>query len=51
MINLFSYDDLWEEAKAREAEEELRLFHVAATRAQERLILSGVIKDRTRSAR
>jgi ATP-dependent exoDNAse (exonuclease V) beta subunit len=43
-IDLFAYDDLWEEAKAREAEEELRLFHVAATRAQERLILSGVIK-------
>ena len=28
----------------REAEEELRLFHVAATRARERLILSGVVK-------
>ena len=44
-INLYSYDDLWEAAKAREAEEELRLFHVAATRAQDRLILSGVIKE------
>ncbi len=43
-IELFSYGDLWEEAKAREAEEELRLFHVAATRAQERLIMSGIIR-------
>ncbi len=45
-IDLYDYDDLWEEAQAREAEEELRLFHVAATRAQERLILSGVIKEK-----
>ncbi|HEY1355444.1 MAG TPA: UvrD-helicase domain-containing protein [Solirubrobacterales bacterium] len=43
-IELFSYRDLWEEAKAREAEEELRLFHVAATRARERLILSGIVR-------
>ncbi len=43
-IELYSYGDLWDEAKAREAEEELRLFHVAATRAQERLILSGVVR-------
>jgi ATP-dependent helicase/nuclease subunit A len=43
-IELFSYRDLWEEAKEREAEEELRLFHVAATRAQERLILSGIVR-------
>jgi ATP-dependent helicase/nuclease subunit A len=43
-INLYSYGELREEAQRREAEEELRLFHVAATRARERLILSGVVK-------
>ena len=43
-INLYSYAELREEAQQREAEEELRLFHVAATRARERLILSGVVK-------
>ena len=39
-----SYAELCEEAKERDAEEGLRLFHVAATRARERLILSGVVK-------
>jgi ATP-dependent helicase/nuclease subunit A len=43
-INLFDYAELVEEAKARDAEEGLRLFHVAATRARRRLILSGVVK-------
>ena len=43
-VNLFDYAALCEEAKARDAEEGLRLFHVAATRARERLILSGVVK-------
>ena len=43
-INLFGYADLLEEARARDSEEGLRLFHVAATRARERLILSGVVK-------
>jgi ATP-dependent helicase/nuclease subunit A len=43
-ISLYSYADLCEEAKARDAEEGLRLFHVAATRARDHLILSGVIK-------
>ena len=42
-IDLFDYGALCEEAQEREAEEELRLFHVAATRARERLILSGVV--------
>jgi ATP-dependent helicase/nuclease subunit A len=42
-VNLYSQRELLEEAQAREAEEELRLFHVAATRARERLLLSGVI--------
>jgi ATP-dependent exoDNAse (exonuclease V) beta subunit len=43
-INLYSYAELCEEAKQRDSEEGLRLFHVAATRARERLILSGVVK-------
>ncbi len=43
-VNLYSYEELFEEEKVRDAEEGLRLFHVAATRARERLILSGVIK-------
>ncbi len=43
-INLFSYGELCEEGNARDSEEGLRLFHVAATRARERLILSGVVK-------
>ncbi|HEY3552609.1 MAG TPA: PD-(D/E)XK nuclease family protein, partial [Solirubrobacterales bacterium] len=33
-------------AAEREAEEELRLFHVAATRARERLIVSGVVNPK-----
>ncbi|HYP55480.1 MAG TPA: UvrD-helicase domain-containing protein, partial [Solirubrobacterales bacterium] len=41
-INLYAHRELREEAQRREAEEELRLFHVAATRAKQRLILSGV---------
>jgi ATP-dependent helicase/nuclease subunit A len=43
-INLYDYGALCDEAKERDAEEGLRLFHVAATRARERLILSGVVK-------
>ncbi|HET7418594.1 MAG TPA: UvrD-helicase domain-containing protein [Solirubrobacterales bacterium] len=43
-INLFDYGALCEEAKTSDSEEGLRLFHVAATRARERLILSGVVK-------
>jgi ATP-dependent helicase/nuclease subunit A len=42
-INLYAQRQLCEEAQLREAEEELRLFHVAATRARERLLLSGVV--------
>ncbi|HET7454308.1 MAG TPA: UvrD-helicase domain-containing protein [Solirubrobacterales bacterium] len=42
-IDLFEYGALCEETVEREAEEELRLFHVAATRARERLIVSGVV--------
>jgi ATP-dependent helicase/nuclease subunit A len=43
-INLYDYAELWEQAQERDAEEGLRLFHVAATRARRRLILSGVVK-------
>jgi ATP-dependent helicase/nuclease subunit A len=43
-INLYDYAELCEEARERDSEEGLRLFHVAATRARERLILSGVVK-------
>jgi ATP-dependent helicase/nuclease subunit A len=42
-IDLFEHGALCEESAEREAEEELRLFHVAATRARERLIVSGVV--------
>jgi len=42
-INLYSQRELCEEAQVREAEEELRLFHVGATRARKRLLLSGVV--------
>ncbi|HEX6601764.1 MAG TPA: UvrD-helicase domain-containing protein [Solirubrobacterales bacterium] len=45
-IDLFDYRALCEESQEREAEEELRLFHVAATRAKERLILSGVVNPK-----
>ena len=41
-INLYAHEELCAETQKREAAEELRLFHVAATRARERLILSGV---------
>jgi ATP-dependent helicase/nuclease subunit A len=43
-INLYEYGELLEESRRRDAEEGLRLFHVAATRARRRLVLSGVIK-------
>jgi ATP-dependent exoDNAse (exonuclease V) beta subunit len=43
-INLYDYGALGDEAKKRDAEEGLRLFHVAATRARRHLILSGVVK-------
>jgi ATP-dependent helicase/nuclease subunit A len=43
-VDLYDYAALCEEAQRRESEEGLRLFHVAATRARDRLILSGVVK-------
>jgi ATP-dependent helicase/nuclease subunit A len=45
-IDLFEYGSLCEESAEREAEEELRLFHVAATRARDRLIVSGVVNPK-----
>ena len=42
-----AYDELGEQAKARELEEERRLFYVAMTRARERLVLSGAAKFET----
>jgi ATP-dependent exoDNAse (exonuclease V) beta subunit len=45
-LNLFAHEELCAETQEREAAEELRLFHVAATRARERLILSGVAMPR-----
>ena len=40
---IYAMDELKREDDEREAAEELRLFYVAATRAQERLLLSGVM--------
>lgn len=48
-INLFGYAELLDEARERDSEEGLRLFHVAATRAREHLILSGVVKPEASS--
>jgi ATP-dependent exoDNAse (exonuclease V) beta subunit len=45
-INLYAFPELREEHEERDAEEELRLFHVAATRARRRLLLSGVVKPK-----
>jgi ATP-dependent exoDNAse (exonuclease V) beta subunit len=42
-VDLYAQRELCEEAQVRQAEEELRLFHVGATRARERLLLSGVV--------
>jgi ATP-dependent helicase/nuclease subunit A len=49
-VNLYSHAELCEEAKERDAGEGLRLFHVAATRARDRLILSGVVKPQPSSS-
>ncbi|MFI5028089.1 MAG: UvrD-helicase domain-containing protein [Solirubrobacterales bacterium] len=45
-INIYDHEPLREEDNARDAAEGLRLFHVAVTRARERLILSGVVKEK-----
>jgi ATP-dependent helicase/nuclease subunit A len=43
-VDLYAQRELLEETQRQEAEEELRLFHVGATRARERLLLSGVVR-------
>ncbi len=45
-INVYAHEALREEENERDAAEGLRLFHVAATRARERLILSGWSKEK-----
>jgi ATP-dependent helicase/nuclease subunit A len=50
-VNLYDHAALREEANERDAEEALRLFHVAATRARERLILSGVVREKPGEAK
>jgi ATP-dependent helicase/nuclease subunit A len=42
-IDLYQREPIAEEAAALDSAEELRLFYVAATRARERLLLSGVL--------
>jgi ATP-dependent helicase/nuclease subunit A len=41
----FAFTEFTERAKMREVFESMRLLYVAATRAQDRLILSGAVKD------
>ena len=50
-INLYDHEALREETQEREAAEALRLFHVAATRARERLLLSGVVREKAGAER
>ncbi len=50
-INLYAHTELCEAGNERDAEEGLRLFHVAATRARERLVLSGVIAEKANGLR
>ncbi len=50
-INLYDHEALREATQEREAEEGLRLFHVAATRARDRLILSGVVSEKESETR
>jgi ATP-dependent exoDNAse (exonuclease V) beta subunit len=45
-VNVYSHKELIDDDNERDAAEGLRLFHVAATRARERLILSGVVKEK-----
>jgi ATP-dependent helicase/nuclease subunit A len=44
-IPIFDFDELRSEHQERESAEALRLFYVAATRARDRLILSGVVPE------
>lgn len=45
-IDLYDYGAPTEESAEREVEEELRLFHVAVTRARRHLIVSGVVNPK-----
>lgn len=45
-IELYDWTPLAEAAKLANEDEELRLFHVAVTRAEEHLIISGVLPDK-----
>jgi len=45
-INLYSHSELCEAENVRDAEEGMRLFHVATTRACQRLILSGTVAEK-----
>ncbi|MDQ2622413.1 MAG: UvrD-helicase domain-containing protein [Actinomycetota bacterium] len=45
-IDLYDWTALAEAAKLASEDEELRLFHVAVTRAEEHLIVSGVLPDK-----
>jgi ATP-dependent helicase/nuclease subunit A len=50
-VNLYSHTELLEAENERDAKEGLRLFHVAATRARQRLILSGVVAEKANGQR
>ena len=41
-LDLFAWDELKRDARLETTDEELRILHVAVTRAQRRLVLSGV---------
>jgi ATP-dependent exoDNAse (exonuclease V) beta subunit len=45
-LNLYDHEALREATQERDAEEALRLFHVAVTRARQRLILSGIVREK-----
>jgi ATP-dependent exoDNAse (exonuclease V) beta subunit len=50
-LNVYDHEELRDEDSERDAAEGLRLFHVAATRARKRLILSGVVKEKPAEVR
>jgi ATP-dependent helicase/nuclease subunit A len=50
-VNLYDHEALREQTQQREAEEGLRLFHVAATRARDRLVLGGVVREKASEER
>ncbi len=50
-VNVYAHEELREEENERDSAEGLRLFHVAATRARERLILSGIVREKATETR